>query len=30
MKTYKEIREGFFSKKEKEDPDEKELKDLGM
>jgi len=30
MKTFKEIREGFFSKKEKEDPDEKELKDLGM
>ena len=30
MKTYKEIREGFFSKKEKEDPDKKELGDLGM
>jgi len=30
MKTFTEIREGFFSKKEKEDPDEKELKDLGM
>ena len=30
MKTYKEIREGFFSKKEKEDPDYEELKDLGM
>ena len=30
MKTYKEIREGFFSKKDKEDPDYEELKDLGM
>jgi len=30
MKTFKEIREGFFSKKEKEDPDQKELEDLGM
>ena len=37
MKTFKEFnypeqyfREGWFDKKEKEDPDEKELKDLGM
>ena len=30
MKTYKEIREGFFSKKEKKDPDQEELEDLGM
>ena len=28
MKTYKEIREGWFDKKDKEDPDEKELKIL--
>ena len=30
MKTYMEFNEGFFSKKEKEDPDQKELEDLGM
>ena len=30
MKTYTEFTEGFFSKKEKEDPDQKELDDLGM
>ena len=30
MKTYKEFNEGFFSKKEPEDSDEKELQDLGM
>ena len=31
MKTYKQIRtEGFFSKKEKKDPDQEELEDLGM
>tara|TARA_Y100000034_G_C6642205_1_gene280760 strand:- start:232 stop:522 length:291 start_codon:yes stop_codon:yes gene_type:complete len=30
MKTFKEFNEGWFDKKEKEDPDEKELKDLGM
>ena len=30
MKTYREFNEGFFSKKEKEDPDQKELEDLGM
>ena len=30
MKTYREFNEGFFSKKEPEDPDEKELQDLGM
>ena len=30
MKTYKEIREGFFSKKEKKDPDQDELETLGM
>ena len=30
MKTFKEIREGFFSKKEKKDPDQEELENLGM
>ena len=30
MKTYKEFNEGWFSKKEKEDPDQKELEKLGM
>ena len=30
MKNFKEFGEGFFSKKEKEDPDQKELEDLGM
>ena len=30
MKTYKIWQEGWFSKKEKEDPDQKELEDLGM
>ncbi len=30
MKTYKEFTEGWFSKKEKEDPDQKELERLGM
>ena len=30
MKTYTEFTEGFFSKKEPEDSDEKELQDLGM
>ena len=30
MKTFKEIREGFFSKKEKKDPDQDELEYLGM
>ena len=30
MKTFNELREGFFSKKEKGDPDEKELGDLAM
>ena len=30
MKSYKVWQEGWFSKKEKEDPDEKELQDLGM
>ena len=30
MKTYTEVTEGFFSKKEPEDSDEKELQDLGM
>ena len=30
MKTFEQIREGWFDKKDKEDPDEKELKDLGM
>ena len=30
MKTFNELREGFFSKKEKEDPDQKELEKLGM
>ena len=30
MKTYTEFKEGWFSKKEKEDPDQKELEDLGM
>ena len=30
MKNFKEFKEGFFSKKEKEDPDQKELEDLGM
>ena len=30
MKTYTEFTEGWFSKKEKEDPDQKELEDLGM
>ena len=31
MKTFKQIRtEGWFSKKEPEDKDEKELMDLGM
>ena len=30
MKTYKEFNEGFFSKKEPEDPDERELADLAM
>ncbi len=30
MKSYKIWQEGWFSKKEKEDPDEKELQDLGM
>jgi len=30
MKTYKEFNEGWFSKKEKEDPDQKELERLGM
>ena len=30
MKTYREFNEGFFSKKEPEDSDEKELQDLGM
>jgi len=28
MKTYKEFNEGWFSKKEKEDPDQKELEIL--
>ena len=30
MKTFKEIREGFFSKTENEDPDQQELEDLGL
>ena len=30
MKTYTEFKEGWFSKKEKEDPDQKELEKLGM
>ena len=30
MKNFKEFGEGFFSKKEKEDPDQKELEKLGM
>ena len=30
MKTYKEFNEGWISKKEKEDPDQKELERLGM
>ena len=30
MKSYKIWQEGWFSKKEKEDPDQKELEDLGM
>ena len=33
MKTYKtfaELREGWFDKKSKEDPDQRELEDLGM
>ena len=30
MKNFKEFGEGFFSKKEKKDPDQKELEDLGM
>jgi hypothetical protein len=30
MKSYKIWQEGWFSKKEKEDPDVKELEDLGM
>ena len=30
MKTYKEFNYGWFSKKEKEDPDQKELERLGM
>ena len=30
MKSYKVWQEGWFSKKEKEDPDQKELQDLGM
>ena len=30
MKTYREFNEGFFSNKEPEDSDEKELQDLGM
>ena len=30
MKTYKIWQEGWFDKKSKEDPDQKELEDLGM
>ena len=30
MKTFTQYHEGWFSKKEKEDPDAKELEDLGM
>ena len=30
MKTFTQYHEGWFSKKEKEDPDAKELGDLGM
>jgi len=30
MKNFKEFGEGFFSKKEKKDPDQEELEDLGM
>ena len=30
MKTYTEFTEGFFSRRAPEDPDEKELNDLGM
>ena len=30
MKTFNELREGWFDKKSKEDPDQKELEDLGM
>ena len=30
MKTFTQYHEGWFSKKEKEDPDAKELDDLGM
>ena len=30
MKTYSEFNEGWFDKKSKEDPDQKELEKLGM
>ena len=30
MKTFKEFGEGWFDKKEKEDPDYEELKKLGL
>ena len=30
MKTFQQYNEGWFSKKEPEDPEEKELQDLGM
>ena len=30
MKSFNQYNEGWFDKKEKEDPDEKELQDLGM
>ena len=30
MKTFTQYHEGWFSKKEKEDPDQKELEKLGM